>query len=94
MVPAFTALAQTAARPRTRFGVVYIPNGAIVEQWIPDEVGTGFEFKPILKPLEPFKDQLVAVTNLTRSHPGQPGGRSRGERGRISHWCVAEAHRS
>jgi hypothetical protein len=74
MVPAFTALAQTAARPRTRFGVVYIPNGAIVEQWIPDEVGTGFEFKPILKPLEKFKDQLVVVTNLTRSHPGSQVG--------------------
>ena len=74
MVPAFTALAQTAARPRTRFGVVYIPNGAIVEQWIPDEVGAGFEFKPILKPLETFKDQLVVVTNLTRSHPGSQVG--------------------
>src|SRR5919112_267804 len=74
MVPAFTALAQTAARPRRRFGVVYIPNGAIVEQWIPDEVGTGFEFKPILKPLEKFKDQLVVVTNLTRSHPGSQVG--------------------
>ena len=74
MVPAFTALAQTAARPRTRFGVVYIPNGAIVEQWIPDDVGAGFEFKPILKPLEPFKHQLVVVSNLTRSHPGSQVG--------------------
>src|SRR5215211_187495 len=74
MVPAFTALAQTAARPRTRFGVVYIPNGAIVEQWIPEQVGTGFEFKPILKPLEKFKESLVVVSNLTRSHPGSQVG--------------------
>jgi hypothetical protein len=74
MVPALTALAQTPAKPRTRFGAVYIPNGAIVEQWIPDEVGTGFAFKPILKPLEPFKDQVVIVTNLTRSHPGSQVG--------------------
>jgi hypothetical protein len=74
MVPAFTALAQSAARPRPRFGAVYFPNGAIVEQWIPDQVGTGFEFKPILKPLEPFKDQMVLVTNLTRSHPGSQVG--------------------
>src|SRR5215208_1891221 len=70
MVPAFTALAQSPARPRTRFGAVYIPNGAIMEQWIPDQVGAGFEFKPILKPLERFKDSIVLVTNLTRSHPG------------------------
>jgi len=74
MVPAFTALAQTPAKPKPRFGVVYFPNGAIVEQWIPDQVGAGFEFKPILKPLEAFKDQMVLVTNLTRSHPGSQVG--------------------
>src|SRR6476469_9532865 len=74
MVPAFTALAQTAAQPKPRFGAVYFPNGAIVEQWIPDQVGAGFEFKPILKPLEAFKDQMVLVTNLTRSHPGSQVG--------------------
>jgi len=74
MVPALTALAQTAAQPKRRFGAVYFPNGAIVEQWIPDQVGAGFEFKPILKPLEAFKDQMVLVTNLTRSHPGSQVG--------------------
>jgi hypothetical protein len=74
MVPAMTALAQTAARPRARFGAVYIPNGAIMEQWIPEQVGAGFDFKPILKPLESFKDQMVIVSNLTRSHPGSQVG--------------------
>ena len=70
MFPAFTALAKAQARPRTRFGSVYIANGAIMEQWIPAAVGKGFEFKPILAPIEPFKDQIVVVINLTRSHPG------------------------
>jgi hypothetical protein len=74
MVPAMTALAQTPARPKTRFGAIYFPNGAIVEQWIPDQTGAGFEFKPILKPLEKFKDQIVIVSNLTRSHPGSQVG--------------------
>jgi hypothetical protein len=74
MVPASTALATTAANPRVRFGAVYIPNGAIMEQWIPDAVGADFEFKPILKPLEPFGDSLVVVSNLTRSHPGSQVG--------------------
>ena len=54
MVPAMTALAKTAAKPVRRFGAVYIPNGAIMDQWIPKAVGAGFEFTPILKPLEPF----------------------------------------
>jgi hypothetical protein len=39
MVPAFTALARAQARPRTRFGAIYVPNGAIMEQWIPERVG-------------------------------------------------------
>src|SRR5436190_3536000 len=69
MVPAFAA----ANSPR-RFGVVYFPNGAIMQQFTPKTVGTGFEFTPILTPLEPFKDSLMVVTNLTRSHPGSQVG--------------------
>jgi len=74
MVPALTPLARAQARPRTRFGAVYVPNGAIMEQWIPAAEGAGFEFTPILKPLEPFKQSVVVVTNLTRSHPGSQVG--------------------
>ncbi len=74
MIPAFTPLARAAARPPLRFGVVYFPNGAIMQQFTPSTVGTGFEFTPILKPLEPFKDSLMVVTNLTRSHPGSQVG--------------------
>jgi hypothetical protein len=74
MVPAFTPLAKAAANPRLRFGAVYIPNGAIVDQFFPKTVGAGFEFMPILKSLEPFKDSLILVSNLTRSHPGSQVG--------------------
>ena len=70
MVPALIPHASAAAMPSLRFGVVYVPNGAIMQQWTPATVGRGFEFTPILKPLEPFKDSLVVVNNLTRSHPG------------------------
>ena len=70
MVPAFAQ----APRPQPRFGVVYIPNGVIVDQFFPKTVGPGFEFLPILKPLEPFKDQMLMVSNLTRSHPGSQVG--------------------
>jgi hypothetical protein len=74
MVPAFTPLAKAAANPRLRFGVTYFPNGAIMQQFTPATTGTGFEFTPILKPLEPFKESLLLVTNLTRSHPGSQVG--------------------
>src|SRR5207344_2802824 len=43
-------------------------------QWIPGKVGSGFAFTPILKPLEPFRESVVVVTNLTRSHPGSQVG--------------------
>jgi hypothetical protein len=67
MVPAMTATAKTAANPPRRWGAVFFPNGAIMEQWSPAAVGSGFEFSPSLKPLEGFRDSLVVVSNLTRA---------------------------
>ncbi len=74
MLPAFVPLAKADAKPKMRFGAVYFPNGAIMQQLTPKTPGSGFEFPPILKPLEPFKDSLIVVTNLTRSHPGSQFG--------------------
>src|ERR1700687_5433343 len=74
MIPAFTPFAKAASRPRTRFGAIYFPNGAIMQQFTPKTFGPDFEFTPILKPLEGFKDALLVVTNLTRSHPGSQVG--------------------
>src|SRR3984957_1316234 len=74
MLPAFVPLAKADAKPRLRFGAVYFPNGAIMQELTPKTVGAGFEFTPILKPLEPFSDKLIVVTNLTRPHPGSQFG--------------------
>ena len=67
MIPARTLLAQTAARPVTRLGFVYFPHGAVMNPWTPATEGAGFEFTPILKPLEPFRDQLNVVTGLAHA---------------------------
>jgi hypothetical protein len=64
MVPAATALAQTAAAAKPRMGFFYLPHGAIMRDWTPDTVGTDFELKPILKPFESIKDQLTIVSGL------------------------------
>jgi hypothetical protein len=64
MIPARTLLAQTAGRPLSRLGFVYIPHGAIMDKWTPATEGAGFEFTPILKPLEPFRDRLNVVSGL------------------------------
>ena len=66
MVPAFSALAQTPANPPQRFGAVYFPNGAPMNFWTPKAAGD-LEITPILKPLEPYRDQLTVVGNLSRA---------------------------
>lgn len=71
MVPALTAVSRTAANPQRRVGFVYVPNGVIFEAWTPATFGSGFEFTPILAPLEPFRRQLVVVSGLARARNGE-----------------------
>jgi len=80
MVPAWTAIAQTAASPKPRMGFMYLPHGAIMEAWTPAAEGNGFELSPILKPLAPFQKQLTVVSQLQNKgaiappvHALQPG---------------------
>ena len=65
MVPAATALANTPARPRQRFGFFYVPHGSIMRQWTPAQEGANFEFTPILKPLEGLREHVTVLTNLS-----------------------------
>jgi len=64
MIPARTLLAQTAAKATTRLGFIYVPHGAIMDKWTPATEGAGFEFTPILKPIEPFHDYVNVVSGL------------------------------
>ncbi len=64
MLPAQTPLSKTAANPAPRMGFVYVPHGAIMDKWTPATEGSGFEFTPILKPLEPFRNRLNVVSGL------------------------------
>ena len=64
MVPAQTPLARTAAAGSPRLGFVYVPHGAIMDQWTPKTEGPDFEFTRILKPLEPFRDRLNIISAL------------------------------
>ena len=70
MVPAMTATAQTAANPQRRFGVVFVPMGERPGYWTPKTVGPNFEFSPILKPLEPFRDHVTIVSDLCDPQDG------------------------
>lgn len=72
MIPAGTALAQTAAAPQTRLGFVYFPHGALQDEWQPKKVGRGFELPYIVKPLEPLSEYLTVVSGL-RNKAGEGG---------------------
>jgi len=43
---------------------VYLPHGAIMDKWTPATEGKGYEFTPILKPLEPFREYVDVVSGL------------------------------
>jgi len=74
MVPALTAFQKTAAKPVNRFGAVYVPNGMVMREWTPAEEGNAFEFTPILKPLEPFRDRLLVLSGLNSTPPAKQNG--------------------
>ena len=75
MVPALTAQALTAAKPINRFGVMYIVNGMIMEQWTPKEEGAGYELTPTLAALAAHRDRFSVLTGLACvPSPGRPGG--------------------
>jgi hypothetical protein len=67
MVPAATALAQTAAAPRTRLGAIYFPHGVIMPKWTPTGSGPGFELTEILQPLKAFQNDINIVSGLTHA---------------------------
>jgi hypothetical protein len=78
MIPAATALAQTAAAPKLRAGFFYIPHGAIMwntpygkdmDHWTPSGSGADFRLSPILSPLESYKRYVTSFGNLENKAP-------------------------
>jgi hypothetical protein len=65
MIPAHTALAQTAAKPMLRAGFIYIPMGAQMAQWTPIGDRPGFKYSRILKPLEPLREYVNVVSGTS-----------------------------
>jgi hypothetical protein len=75
MVPALTALGQSAAKPIIRFGVMYVVNGMIMENWTPAAEGATYELTPTLAALAPYRDRVSVISGLACvPTPGRPGG--------------------
>jgi hypothetical protein len=74
MVPAFTALAQTPAKPVRRLGYVYIPMGMNWHDWIPKDEGRLQNMSPCLASLKPYVDQVTVLTNTELKDMAYPTG--------------------
>ena len=91
MIPAGTALAQTAAAASPRLGFVYFPHGALQEEWTPTRTGRDFDLPFILKPLEAMREHVTVVSGLRNK-----GGESSSPHGIIEEtWlnCVSPRKR-
>src|SRR5918994_4715950 len=75
MVPAGTALAQTAAAPTPRFVGVFFPHGMAPGHWEPKAKGALPDKLPyILESLQPVKDKTVVMTGLWSKSAEPPEG--------------------
>ena len=85
MIPAGTALAQTAANPKPRFVGCFVCHGMAPGYWVPDKEGPLDAVLPFnWKPLEPFVKQTVIMSGLhSRSAEPPPGATG------ADHWVAA-----
>ena len=67
MAPAF-ASSRIPGKAPVRMGFVYVPNGIIMNQMIPEAEGPFVgELPRILRPLDAFRDRMTILTNLTQN---------------------------
>jgi uncharacterized protein DUF1552 len=60
MTPALSAEAQ---RP-IRMAFVEVPNGIMMDKWMPTTEGADFELTPVLQPLAQFRDRMLVLSGL------------------------------
>ena len=57
------ALARAAQAP-VRLAFTYVPNGIVMNDWTPAAEGAAYEFTRILKPLEPFRQDMLVLSGF------------------------------
>ena len=79
-------------QPRARFGVVYVPMGAVMNNWTPAATGAGFSLSPILEPIGTFRDRMLVLTNLDNEPAVARLGEPAGGHGRIGGAFLTGVH--
>jgi hypothetical protein len=89
MTPAFALAAPK--KPPVRLVFMYLPNGIDMPNWNPTYTGKLGELPRILKPLEPFRDDVLMLNNLTHNY-GRVLLDGAGDHGRCSGCYLTGAH--
>ena len=92
MTPAFgkpNRLVKGAAPRRVAFA--YVPNGVIMEEWTPAAEGQSYDLSRILKPLEPFRKDLLLLSGLTHNN-GRALGDGPGDHARAAASYLTGVH--
>jgi Protein of unknown function (DUF1552) len=71
------------ATPPRRMAFVYVPNGIILENWVPKTEGPNFDIPSILEPMTPFKNDMMVLSGLT-CDKARPNGDGAGDHARAS----------
>jgi hypothetical protein len=79
MHPAMGASPSVGKVLPTRIAVVYVPNGIVMNDWKPAGTGSSFSFTRILKPLEPFRQDITVISGLANhaAEAAQGGGHAK-----------------
>jgi hypothetical protein len=64
MRPAFAATTEAPLR----LAFAYVPNGIVPDAWVPKGEGRDFELSRVLKPLEPWREQLLVLSGLAHKN--------------------------
>jgi hypothetical protein len=91
MVPALGWAQGAARRAPTRLCFVYVPNGMVMQDWTPAAEGRNFQFTPILRPLERFRDHTLILSHLM-CHNANALGAGPGDHARASASFLTGAH--
>jgi Protein of unknown function (DUF1552) len=90
MTPALATPQQRKKAP-LRLVFCYVPNGIIMKDWTPKELGSGFELTRILKPLEAHRESLLLISGLA-DHNGNELGDGAGDHARAGASFLTGVH--
>lgn len=92
MLDAMTPALAAAPKAPVRLAFLYVPNGVVnIDWWRPKGEGRNFEFSRLMKPLEPLREDIFALSGLD-DHNGNALGDGPGDHGRAGASFLSGVH--